>query len=109
MKTARELTTLLYAVDTPARVDGMMALIRELALGEIARREADEKRAVAVEAEALRARVLAECHIDRWTHGGPEDGAVTLTHVPTGLSAAAPRRDTALDALIGQLRGAGAL
>lgn len=69
-----------------------------------ARREAEEAEATAREAEAWRARVFSECNVDQWQHGpSSAEHPVTLTHRPTGLSAAAPTRLAALDSLIAQL------
>jgi hypothetical protein len=74
----------------------------------ITRREAEESKAVAAEAEALSARVYAECMHSTMTNIA--GSTVTLTHRPTGLVAASDRgRDAALDSLIGMLRNLGAI
>jgi hypothetical protein len=111
MKTAQELRQLRIDIahaDPNTRVFAVSMAVGELLDDLIARREATEGQAVATEAEALRARILAECRMDQWTTGAVDpESAVTLVHRPTGRSAAAPRRDAALDYLIGQLREIG--
>lgn len=107
METARELRKLLSNwADGDNQTLGSIVVVLMQDL--IARREAEETKGVTAEAEALRARVFADCTYAMW-QTGLRAGATTLTHKPTGLSAAAPTRDAALDSLIVQLRALGAL
>jgi len=103
MRTAQQLRNLL-AEARPKLGFATEELINELVWDLIARREADETRQAGIDAEALRARILPECGTIAHGHD-----AVTLTHRPTGLTAAAPRRDDALDMLAGKLRESGYL